>query len=391
MESIVNAAGTATQLPSGMASDAAGNLYYSDRAVSRIKKIDTAGKLSSIAGATNQGNVNNVGASVGDGYISSTTGATALASGTNTPRGMCIDNQNNLVWADSGASRIRKINLTTGLVLSVAGNTGTPTLVAGSAVPGDGGPAILARLNAAEDVACAADGTLYIADTGNHRIRKIDRNGIITTIAGKTISVTSQSTTATDQNGNPILSTVLTSAAFNGDGQPGANAQMNSPSGIKLDANGNLIISDRFNSRMRSLNLSTGVITTMTTFINTPGRFAIDSTGRLFVPEMCTGTIGAGTNTVKIYDPNTNSVSTFAGINHFSGDAGSDATGALFNQPTGIAVDGTGNIFVSDSGNHRIRKIDTTGGINTVVGTGVAGNNVIVDGGNGQVRKMVKN
>ena len=383
-DSVSTAVGTSVSIPTGMVTDAAGNLYFSDRSASRIKRIDTAGKLNSIAGENvpGSGNFGNVNSVTGDGYPSPISNAsTALGSSVNSPRGMCIDIGGNLVWADTGASRVRKMNLSTTVITSVAGNTGTPTLVAGSAVPGDGGPALIARLNAPEDVACGADGTLYIADTGNHRIRKIDRNGIITTIAGKTTVVLSQSNTL-DANGNPILAATTTSAAFNGDGQPGTNAQMNSPAGIKLDANGNLIIADRFNNRMRSLNLSTGIITSLTnttlpaTTINTPGRFAIDSTGRLFVPEMGTGTIGASTSLVKIYDPNTNSVSTFAGINHFSGDAGTLATGAIFNQPTGIAVDGDGNIYVSDSGNHRIRKIDTTGGINTVVGTGAAGNNI---------------
>ena len=376
--------GANVNVPTGMVTDAAGNLYFSDRSHARIKKIDTAGKLSSIAGENvpGSGNFGNSSSVPGDGYPSPVSNAsTALGSSVNSPRGMCIDSGGNLVWADTTSNRIRRMNLSTSVITTIAGSTGTPTLVAGSAVPGDGGPAVMARLNAPEDVACGADGTIYIADTGNHRIRKI-AGGIITTIAGRTNSVTSQSVSALDQNGNPILSTTLTSAAFNGDGLAGTSAQMNSPAGIKLDANGNLIIADRFNSRMRALNLSTGIITTLTTAINTPGRFAIDSTGRLFVPEMGTGTIGAGTNVVKIYDPSTNSTSVFAGINHFSGDSGSFATGALFNQPTGIAVDGTGNIFVSDSGNHRIRKIDTTGSIYTVVGTGVAGNNVsTINGG----------
>ena len=156
---------------------------------------------------------------------------------------MCIDINNNLVWADGGSSRVRKMNLTTGIILSVAGNTGTPTAVIGSQLPGDGGPAILARLNAPEDVACGPDGTLYIADTGNHRIRKIDpRTGIITTIVGNTTYTTTQTTSTGTQSGaQPVVSNTLTSAAFSGDGQLGTSAQLNSPSGIKLDGLGNLM------------------------------------------------------------------------------------------------------------------------------------------------------
>ena len=384
-DAVSTALGTNIQNPSGMVTDAAGNLYFSDRSQARLKKLDTAGKLTSIAGE-NVPSSGNLGAgSVGDGYISPTSNAspTNLASGFNSGRGVCITPDGWLVWADTGVNRVRKINLASGLVLPVAGNTAAAsgTAVVGSAIPGDGGPAILARLNGPEDVACGPDGSIYIADTQDHRIRKVSPTGIITTIAGTALlaNITQSTGSGTTlSGGQPAVSSTITAAAFSGDGQLGTKAQLNQPAGIKLDGNGNLIIADRSNSLMRALNLSSGIITTLTTSINTPGRFAIEpSTGRLFVPEMGTNAAGAGTNLVKIYDPSSNQTSNFAGINHFAGDGGSLATGALFNQPTGIAVDGSGNVYVADTGNHRVRKIDTTGGISTVVGTGAAGNNAV--------------
>ncbi len=388
-DSVSTALGTNIQLPTGMATDAAGNLYFSDRAVARIKKIDTAGKLSSIAGENvpGSGNFGSSNATTGDGYPSPTTSAsTALASSVNSPRGMCIDINNNLIWADTTSNRVKKMNLNTSVILTVAGSVGGPTIpgtFVGSQLPGDGGPAILARLNAPEDVACGPDGSIYIADTGDNRIRKIDRFGMISTIAGSnTLTNAQQAVNNVNNGGNTTLSLSTTSSCTSsgnatcGDGKLGTQAQFNSPAGVKLDANGNLLIADRFSNRIRALNLSTGVISTLIAGnLNTPGRFAIDATGRLFIPEMGLGGIGAGTHVVKIYDPSTNALSVFAGINHFSGDAGSQATGALFNQPTGIAVDSKGIVYVSDSGNNRVRKIDTTGAIYTVVGTGVAGNN----------------
>ena len=393
----VAAAGQPTQVVSGMTSDAAGNLYFSDRSAGRIKKIDQDGKLSGMAGANVPGSAgfNNSNSVPGDGYPTTPDPKTPslTPSSVNTPRGMCVDPANNLVWADSGSNRVRKINLTTGIMSTVAGNTGGASTVVGSPVPGDGGPAVLARLSAPEDVACAADGSYYIADTGIHRIRKVSANGIITTIAGSTVvsqpSALVTSTGGFDNLGNPIqnASSLTSSCSYTttqsatvvpnscGDGRLGTQAQFNSPSSVHLDANGNLIISDRYNNRLRTLNLSSGVIQTLATGLNTPGRIDIDATGRIFVPEMGIGSTLVGTNAVKTYDPSTNQVSLFVGSPHFNGDGGSLATGAIFNQPTGIAVDGSGNIFVSDTGNHRVRMIDTTGGITTIVGTGQAANN----------------
>jgi sugar lactone lactonase YvrE len=384
------------QIPSGLHGDAAGNLYIADRGTSRIKKITPDGKMYTIAGfgVPGSGNFNNANSVPGDGYVASNEkGTVANPSSTNSPRGMCVDKVtgNTLYWADTGSHRVRKMDLTTMMVSTVAGNSGTPTLVAGGPVPGDGGPATLARLNAPEDVSCGPDGTLYIADTGNHRIRKVSTNGIITTIAGVSKLTTSQQTVGgTSNSGTVVVTTTLThnctySTTVNaatqpttcGDGAQAVTAGFNSPSNLSFDGDNNLLyIADRYNNRIRKIDMASGVITTVTTAVNTPGRFDLGPKGRLFIPEMGTGTIGAGTNLVKIFDPINNTMSTYAGINHFAGE-GTQATGALFNQPTGIAVDGSGNIYISDSGNHRVRKVDTTGMISTLIGTGVAGNNSV--------------
>jgi len=393
----VKAEGASIQVPSGLVGDNAGNLYIADRGTSRIKKIDKNGKMYTIAGAgvPGSGNFNNSNSVPGDGYqASNPTGSVANPSSTNSPRGMCIDKATgtHLYFADTGSNRIRMIDLKTMIMTTVAGGSGTPTLTAGSAVPGDGGPAVLARLNAPEDVSCGRDGSIYIADTGDHRIRRIDPNGIIRTISGTTKVVTSQQAAdGINNTGNVVVSSSSSSTCSYsttsnastlpnacGDGKLAAEAQFNSPANLTLDSTNNLMyFADRYNNRIRMIDMKTGIVTTVSTAVNTPGRFHIDSKGRLYIPEMGQGTTGAGTNVVKVYDPKTNQVSVLAGIPHFAGE-GTPATGALFNQPTGIAVDGSGNIYIADSGNHRVRKVDTTGDISTIIGTGVAGNNAVV-------------
>ena len=171
--------------------------------------------------------------------------------------------------------------------------------VAGTGIAGfggDGGQAKLAMLNQPEGVAVDASGNLYIADTDNNRIRKVSPNGIITTVAGNGI------------------------AGFGGDNGPASQAQLNHPEGVAVDASGNLYIADTGNNRIRKVSPN-GIITTV-----------------------------AGT-----------------GIAGFSGDGG-PATQAQLNQPEGVAVDASGNLFIADTDNDRIREVRTDGVIVTVAG-----------------------
>ncbi len=210
------------------------------------------------------------------------------------PDGMAFDAQGNLYVADSGNHRVRRI-APNGTITTVAG-TGR------SGQEGDGGPATQAGLHSPTFVAFDAAGNLYIADSENHKIRKVTPSGIISTVAG---------------NGK---------ADFGGDGGKAIDARLQRPTGIAVDAAGNLFIADTDNSRLRKVNLSDGTISTI-----------------------------AGN-----------------GIPAFAGDGG-DAVNASLNVPLGLAFDRSGNLFCTDLGNARIRRISTDGKISTIAGTGVFG------------------
>ena len=166
---------------------------------------------------------------------------------------------------------------------------------------GDGDPAIEVPLRFPTGAAADGAGNLYIADQQNHRIRKVDLLGVITTIAG------------TGERG------------FAGDDDPAAQAQLNNPAGVVVDSAGNLYIADRENQRIRRVD-SMGTITTI-----------------------------AGT-----------------GVRGFSGDGG-PATEAQISSPNDVTVDGAGNLYIADTQNHRMRKVDSGGTITTLAGTGVRG------------------
>ena len=211
-----------------------------------------------------------------------------------TPNGLALDAQGNLYVAEASNHRVRKI-APNGTITTVAG-TGR------SGLDGDGGPATQASLHSPTFVTFDAAGNLYIADSRNHKVRKVTPGGIISTVAG---------------NGR---------ASFSGDGGPATQATLQQPTGLAFDAAGNLYIADTNNNRIRKVEMSDGTI------------------------------------------------STFAGNGFpgFSGDGGA-ATNASFNFPVGLAFDRHGQLFVSDAANARIRRIATDGRISTIAGTGVFG------------------
>lgn len=267
------------KLPSDVAIDVSGNIYIADFFNCRIRRVNSSGIITTIAG-------NGVGGYSGDGGI-------AQAAQINAPAGIAIDASGNIYIADTYNHRVRKIN-TSGIISTIAGNG-----VMGYG--GDGGPALNCSFNYPWSVKIDASGNIYIADTGNQRVRKIDPSGIITTIAG---------------NGT---------TGFSGDGFIGTLAQLNSPQGVAVDATGNVFISDKFNNRIRKVS-PTGIITTI-----------------------------AGT-----------------GFQGYWGD-GMNATNAHLYNPVGIATDGIGNVYFADYLNNRIRMINLAGVINTVVGSGIPG------------------
>jgi len=205
-------------LPSAVVFDSAGNLYLAEAANHVIRKVDTSGHITTIAGTGTQG-------------FSGDSGP-ATAATLDSPQGLALDTANNLYIADTHNHRIRKLNLTTGTITTFAG-TGAQGFF------GDNALATAARLNLPTALAMDATGNLIFADTGNHRIRKISTTGIITTIAG----------TGTQ--------------GFSGDAGLATAATIDSPTGLALDASHNLYLADTHNHRIRRIDAATGIITTV--------------------------------------------------------------------------------------------------------------------------------
>ena len=260
------------------------------------------------------------------------------------PYGLAVDALGNVFVADADNQRIRKVG-TNGMISTVAGD-GAATYY------GDGSPAIHAALNSPQGVAVDASGDLFIADSDNYRIRKVGTNGIMSTVAGD------------GENG------------YSGDGGPATGASMTQPSGVAVDAFGNLFIADTYNLRIRKVSTN-GIITTVAgdgdygysgdgvqatnASLYYPEGVAVDANGNLFI---------ADTSNQRIRKVGTNGIiSTVAGNGDYgySGDGG-QATSAGLYYPMSVTVDDLGNIFIADTDDHRIRKVGTSGVINTVAG-----------------------
>jgi sugar lactone lactonase YvrE len=299
-----------------------------------------------------------------------------------TPGGIVRDGDGNLYIADTGHHRIRKINATGG-ILTVAGNG-----IRGFA--GDGGSAILARLDTPVGVAVDRTGNLYIGDSGNHRIRRIDTGGIISTLAGSDVrghspdgipAVRAQLDTPTwlaiDGEGavyfsetgahtvrkvaaTGILGTVAGTGlrGFKGDGGAAISANLDSPQGIALDSAGNLYIADAGNRRIRYVPALNPAGPSSITTVPDAGAaiwrslrgLAVDARGSIFAAD-------ADDHRVFRIDPAGN-VLTIAGTGaaDFTAESGAGLSQAL-TMPTGVALDNTGNVYLADAGNRRIRKL----------------------------------
>lgn len=375
--------------PQGLVVDRAGNLYISDKANHRVRKIDAAGTIATIAGNGNQGSTgdggsailaqlqNPEGLAIGPGddlYIAETVGhrvrkvdqngmiTTVMGTGKagfsgdggpatqaelNVPRGIAVDEAGNLYIADTGNNRIRKVDAA-GKITTIAGN-GT------SGDRGDGGSAVAAELNTPRSVAVDRAGNLYIADSSSHRIRKVDVGGRISTMAGNGIR------------------------GFSGDGGPANRAQLAVPNGVAVDRDGNVYIGDYSSYRVRKVDPG-GTITTVAgagpgypgdggpatqVYLSVPKSVFRDKNGLLYIAE-------SASHRVRRVDPG-GEITTIAGtgIGGFSGDGGL-AVNAQLNEPFGVTVDPDGNVYIADTHNHRVRKVTPDGKITTLVGTGAS-------------------
>ena len=437
--------------PRSVVVDTAGNLYIGDYLNHRIRRIDTAGVITTIAGNSTQG-------FTGD-------GGPATAASLNYPEGVALDSEGNVYVADCGNRRIRRID-TAGVITTIAGNG-----AAGYA--GDGGPATAASLGCVSGIAIDSAGNVYLSDTGNHRIRRIDTAGVITTIAG---------------NG---------AAGYAGDGGPAIMASLAYPRNLALDSEGSVLyVADDGNRRVRVVTLTSQELVVplglsgdaIRLQVSDDGRvalfgrplevgsrvvaangrtYALDHTvsgglnatyvpdrqalglgahspielmrdeggswrlggeivhsghrysqgGRDYVLDVVGGhwrlashmlrTVaghkdvadGVSAAAAKLYFPSAvaidsggniyladrendrirrvdaaGKVTTFAGTGDRAYEEdGGPASRASLDRPSGVAVDAVGNVYIADTGNHRVRRIDLAGTIETLAGTGLAG------------------
>jgi sugar lactone lactonase YvrE len=304
--------------PAGVAIDKSGNLYIADANNNRVRKVTTAGIITTIAGNGKAGYG-------GDGRAA--TGAQLKY-----PTDVAVDEAGDVYVTDYGNSRIRKIT-SSGIISTVAGN-GT------IGVAGDGGPAYAAQLHDPAGIAVDADGNLYIADKYNYRVRKIDRQGVIMTVAG---------------NGY---------AGWEGDRGVATNARLNNPAGVTIDADGNLYIADRGNHCIRKVTPK-GIITTIAGIgvqgfsgddgaataakLNQPTSVTVDKMGNVYIADL-------GNNRIRKVDQN-GVISSIVGGPVGAGGDGGPARKASVNFPTSIVADSLGNLLIADAGNHKVRII----------------------------------
>lgn len=312
--------------PTGVAVDAAGNVYVADYGNNQIRKITPAGIVTTLAGTGNQGSIN------GPGNLATFNGPTSVT----------VDAQGNVYVADDNNNQIRKISAADGTVSTLAGSDSTGL---------KNGLDTGAYFFSPSGVAADAQGNVYVADAGNNVIRMVTPAGKTTTIAG---------------NINP----------GNANGPALTAATFNNPSGLALDASGNLYVADMLNNLIRKI--SNGTVSTLaghdtSATINGPDTLAafyfpnsvaVDKSGNVYVTEYVTDLIR------KIAPDGT--VSTFAG-NGLSGQADSTGTAASFNGPSGVAVDAAGNLYIADTYNNVIRKITPDGVVSTIAGSGLTG------------------
>ena len=394
--------GTVAQFnqPAGLALDAAGNLYVGDTGNHTIRKVTSAGAVTNLAGLAGAYGTNDGPASLARFWA---------------PQGVAVDSATNLYIADSFNNTIRKLT-PAGQVSTFAGAPGYP------GADDDTGSA--ARFWQPQGVAVDTNGNVYVADTGNGTIRKLDPGGAVTTQAGlasrastdgsgnaarfawpSAVALDSAGTAYVVDTGNGTVrvvspsgqvSTLAGSAGnFGSADGTGTNAQFLLPQGLTLGPSGNLYIADTANHTIRKVSAN-GVVSTWAGLagnnglsdgagsnarFNGPQGLAADASGNVYVAD-------TWNHTVRKVDTN-GVVSTLAGVPGYSGDIdgtspGTGTNSARFNCPSALAIDGSGNIYVADTRNHTLRQISPGGVVSTLAGmAGVWGS---VDGTNSGAR-----
>ena len=382
--------------PEGIAVDAAGNLYIADTFNNRIREVTTDGNIATVVGSGSE--------------IYAGDNNPARSAGLGLPPDVAVDRFGNLYVTDFGGSRIRLV--TKGIISTIAGSSS-------GAPPVDGQEAINLRFNGPTGVAVDTKGAFYFAEgsigsgsglaKGVARVWRVSSDGILTTLAGTGVldfggdggnasaaQLNTPTAVAVDLQSNLYIADSLNNrirkvapggaiSTFVGTGVPGfavdfgspAGAQLNTPEGVGVDQAANVYIVDTLNSRVRQLNPGGNISTyagngnasyfgdggpAYRAAVNQPEGVAIDAAGNVYIADTLDNVVR------KV---NNGTITTLAGFGTpgFSGDGG-PATSARLDHPRAVAVDTSGNVFVADTGSNRVRKIDPLGAITTVAGNG---------------------
>ncbi len=330
--SFADGQGTAAKFynPSSVCVDASGNVYVADYSNNRIRKISPSGLVSTLAGSGSFGSADGQG----------------VAASFKSPKGVCVDASGNVYVADKGNYSIRKIS-PSGLVSTLAGG-------GQDAADGQGKSA---SFYYPTSVCVDVSGNVYVADIYNNKIRKISPSGLVSTLAGLGFS---------DYIGGST------------DGK-GTVASFYNPCGVCVDASGNVYVADNGNNKIRKISPS-GLVTTLAgsnaygsadgqgtdARFQSPSGVCVDALGNVYVADY---------NKIRKISPS-GLVTTLAGYNAY-GSADGQGAAARFQSPVGVCVDASGNVYVADNGNHKIRKISPNGLVSTLAGSGTQGS---VDG-----------
>ena len=397
--------------PTDVFVDNSGNIFIADANNNRIREVFAAsGIIQTVAGS-------------GAATPYSPDGTSATATNLANPIGVAVNGSGNIFIAESNGCRVREV--VAGNIKTVAGTpgSGTPGTVGTSTPPtgncgysGDGGSAVSAQLNFPSAVVLDTLGNLYIADQANVCVREVTTNGVIMDVAGTCTVVGSGGdggapTSAlferpvrlfVDSGGDIFISDIAANrirevitaketiqtvagngtAGFAGDGGPATQAELNEPSGVWVDGSGNIFLTDVLNNRVREVVASTGDIQTIagnggtvgpggdgdpatSATLNYPAGVAVDGSGNIFISD-------GDNNRIRKVVAATGDIQTVAGTGvQGSGGNSGPATSAELNGPYGVFVDGSGNIFIADANNNEIREVvAATGNIQTVAGSG---------------------
>src|SRR6266550_2780368 len=395
-------------MPTAVATDSAGNIYIAAPGGNRVFAVDGSGKIRVVAGS---------GVEAFNGNDGPTKNASLNIGVNNLPNGIAVDAKGNIFFVDKFNNQIRSVDTTTGIITTFAGSG--PGGYYSGGYSGDGGPATSARLNLPGEIAFDSNGNLFIADAYNGRVRRVDASsGIITTVAGNgefsfsgdggpaiAASLWLPIGVRVDTDGNLFIADLYNYrvrrvdastgiiTTFAGSGQSGVSGDGGlatsvdmSPVGVAIESSGNLLIADADSKRVRRVNLSTNIVTT----VAGNGEFCFyGDGGTALAASLCApqGLTADRSGNLLAYDTNngrirrinaeTGDITTVAGGGNPADGLGDDApaTQATF-RGSGLAADARGNMFITDWNSFRVRRVDAaTGIITTVAGSGGRGGN----------------